>query len=59
MMGDIVNYCFHLSTSQGVSYLRESIGNYVTMLILRGVSPSSRPSIATQRLIRMPPDGDL
>ena len=58
-MGGLSNYCFHLSRSQGMSDLRASSGNYDTMLILRGVSPSIQPSVATRRVIWMPPDGVL
>ena len=38
-MDDLVNFCFRLSRSQGISYLKESRGNYDTVSILRGVVP--------------------
>ena len=57
-MGDPESYCFHLSMSQGISYLRSSRGNYDTVSILRGVEISIRPYVATQ-IIWMPPDGVL
>ena len=57
-MDDLADYCFRLSRSQGMSYLRESRGNYDTMSILTGVAPSIRPYIVSQ--IRwMTPDGVL
>ena len=56
-MDDIENYCFRLSSSQGVLELRASRSNYGTMLILRGVVPASRLSVATRRVIRMSPYG--
>ena len=58
-MDDLENCCFHLSRSQGVSYLKASKGDYDTMFILREVSLSSRPSVVTRRLTWMPPDGVL
>ena len=58
-MDDIANYCFHLSRSQGMQDLRASGGNYDTMIILRGLVPSSRNSVAIQRLIRIPLDDVL
>ena len=56
-MDDIENYCFQLSRSQGMYNLRAGRVNDGTMLILRGVVPSSWTSVATQRVIRTPPDG--
>ena len=38
---------FHIFSSQGMSDLRASRGNYYTMLILRVVVTSSQPSVAT------------
>ena len=35
MIGDLGNYCFHLSRSQGVSGLRTSRGNQDTILVGR------------------------
>ena len=58
-MDDFANYCFKLFRSQGMSYLRESRVKYDTMLFLRGVAPSSRSYVETQRVIWMPPDGVL
>ena len=57
-MGDLADNCFHISRSQGISYLREIRDNDDTVSILRGVAPSGRTSVAT-RIIWMPPDGVL
>ena len=46
-MANIENDCFHLSRSQGMSDLRESIGKYDTMLILRGFAPTGKTSVVT------------
>ena len=59
MIHDISNYCLRFSRSQGMSDLRESRGNYDIMLILRGFASSIWSYVATQRVIRMPPDGIL
>ena len=58
-MDDLANYCFHLSCSQVMLDLRESRGNYDSMLILRGVVTSSKTSVEIQRVIWMSLDGVL
>ena len=50
-MGDLENCCCDISILQGMLYLRTSIGNYDTILILRVVAPPSRPYVETQRVI--------
>ena len=55
MMTYLADYCFSHSSSQRMSELRVSGGNYGTMLILRGVVSSSRISVETQIVIWMPP----
>ena len=57
-MNYISNDCFHLSSSQGMSDLRATGGNYDTMLIESSLL-RSWPSAATLRVICMPPDGVL
>ena len=47
-MDDFANYCFHLYRSQGMLDFRESRGNDDTMSILRGLTPSIRPSLVTK-----------
>ena len=59
MINDLTSYCLHLSSSQGMLYLRSIRGNYDTMLILRGVTPSIRPYVVTRGLIQIPQDGVL
>ena len=54
-MDNLENYCFRISRSQGMSYLRASGGNYDTVSIFRGFSTSSWTSVVT-RIIWMPTD---
>ena len=56
-MDCLTKYCSHLSRSQRMSYFGPSRDNYDTMLILRVVAPSSRPSLENLRVIWMNPDG--
>ena len=56
-MDGLANYCFHLSRSQGMLDLKESRGNYDSMLILRGLVTSSKTSVAPQRVNWMSLDG--
>ena len=58
-MNDLAYYRFGLSISQWISYLSSIRGNYDTMLILRGVTPSIRPYVVTRGLIQIPQDGVL
>ena len=44
MVYGLANDCFVLSRSQRMSNLSERRGNYDTMLVLRGVVPSSWPN---------------
>ena len=58
-MDDLENCFLHLSRYQGMSDLREILGNYYNMLIFRGFVPSRWNSVATQRVIWITPDGVL
>ena len=58
-MDDLATYCLHLYRSKGMLYLRTSRVNYDTILNFRGAALSSWPSVVTQRVIHMPPDGVL
>ena len=58
-MDDLANYFSAFLGHNKVLGLRESRGSFDTMLILIGVALSSRTSVATQIVIRMPPDGVL